>query len=377
MTLLPQAGKPSYPTSPFNGIALVGEAWGEEEQRNEAPFIGPAGQELTRMLSRAGIDRSACFLTNLFNYRPSEHSNDLAYLCTDKLDCRAAYHRPDLPPYFPYSSTYDYPELARLPGGGYLHPRHLPALARLHSELAEVRPRVVVALGNVAIWALCRTTRISKLRGTLTNGFYQPDLQVLPTYHPAAILRQWQWRPVAILDLIKARRVAEGAHVRPSRKIFVAEGIGDLDTIRTHCLSGGEGPIGTDIETAHGCITCLSFAPSSELSFVVPFVDKRQPAYAYWPSALEEQAAWRCVQDILMSPRPKVFHHAPYDVPWLNHRHRLGINSRSIEDTLLLHHALYIEMEKSLRFLGSIYTDEAAWKDMRAEAETGKRSDSA
>jgi hypothetical protein len=78
-----------------------------------------------------------------------------------------------------------------------------------------------------------------------------------------------------------------------------------------------------------------------------------------------------------MSPRPKVFHHAPYDVPWLNHRHRLGINSSSIEDTLLLHHALYIEMEKSLRFLGSIYTDEAAWKDMRAEAETGKRSDSA
>ena len=45
-------------------IALVGEAWGEHEERERAPFVGPAGWQLNTMLAEAGIARRECFLTN-------------------------------------------------------------------------------------------------------------------------------------------------------------------------------------------------------------------------------------------------------------------------------------------------------------------------
>jgi uracil-DNA glycosylase len=61
-------------------IAIVGEAWGEAEERERAPFVGAAGYELTRMLDEAGIRRADCFLTNVFNLRPGP-KNDIETLC--------------------------------------------------------------------------------------------------------------------------------------------------------------------------------------------------------------------------------------------------------------------------------------------------------
>src|SRR5256885_15230622 len=66
-------------------IAIVGEAWGAEEEIQRAPFVGASGWELTKMLSEAGIHRADCFLTNCFNLRP-QPSNDIENLCTSKSD---------------------------------------------------------------------------------------------------------------------------------------------------------------------------------------------------------------------------------------------------------------------------------------------------
>ena len=51
-------------------IALVGEAWGQEEEKKRLPFQGTSGKELTRMLSDAGIDRQELLITNVFCDRP-------------------------------------------------------------------------------------------------------------------------------------------------------------------------------------------------------------------------------------------------------------------------------------------------------------------
>jgi uracil-DNA glycosylase family 4 len=56
----------------MTSIAIVGEAWGEQEERARAPFVGASGYELTRMLDEAGIRRADCFLTNVFNLRPEQ-----------------------------------------------------------------------------------------------------------------------------------------------------------------------------------------------------------------------------------------------------------------------------------------------------------------
>src|SRR5271169_3095032 len=51
-------------------IALIGEAWGDREEKDGRPFVGPAGQALDRLLSSADINRFDCFVTNVVKARP-------------------------------------------------------------------------------------------------------------------------------------------------------------------------------------------------------------------------------------------------------------------------------------------------------------------
>jgi hypothetical protein len=73
------------------------------------------------------------------------------------------------------------------------------------------------------------------------------------------------------------------------------------------------------------------------------------------------------IQKVLASPIPKLFQNGLYDIQYLR-REKFKLNC-IIEDTMLEQHALYPELPKSLGFLGSIHTDEAAWKLMRARGE--------
>ena len=66
-------------------IMIVGEAPGEQEEREGVPFVGYSGMELSRMLQEAGIMRSACFITNVVRIRPP--GNDInAYIASRKAD---------------------------------------------------------------------------------------------------------------------------------------------------------------------------------------------------------------------------------------------------------------------------------------------------
>ena len=162
-------------------IAIVGEAWGETEERMKAPLVGAAGQELTRLLSDAGIERSSFFLTNTFNFRPKQ--NKIDEICGPKKEVGAGYK---LPP---------------LRQGKYVLPQYLGELERLKKELEDVKPNIVVAAGNVPTWALLQRTGISNIRGTVARATLVPGLKVIPVYHPSAVLRDWSLRHVTVLDL--------------------------------------------------------------------------------------------------------------------------------------------------------------------------------
>ena len=119
--------------------------------------------------------------------------------------------------------------------------------------------------------------------------------------------------------------------------------------------------LSVDIETRDNQITCIGFAPATNIALVVPFEDLRKPGGSYWGSLEAELAAWEWVRHVLDGPVPKVFQNGLYDL------HRLwrsyGIPVKNVEhDTMLLHHALQPESPKGLDYLGSIYTNEAAWK---------------
>jgi len=322
-------------------IALVGEAWGEHEERERAPFVGPAGWQLNSMLKDAGIARHECYLTNVFNLRPKP-TNKIDNLCATKKEVRHA-----LPP---------------LSSGKYVRDEYLGELSRLYAELRSVKPNIAVALGGTATWALLRDGRISKLRGAVSQSSVIDGLKVLPTYHPSYILQGgYESRHVTVLDLQKARRESEFPEVRrPIRVVYTEPLLHELNWFEEKFIRRSK-MMAVDIETRDNQITCIGFAPATDVALVVPFEDLRKHQGSYWGSFEAEVEAWKWGRDVLDSPVPKVFQNGLYDM------HRLwrgyGIPVRNaIHDTMLLHHALQPESPKGLDYLGSIYTDEAAWK---------------
>lgn len=332
-------------------IVIVGEAWGEQEEKLERPFIGQSGQELTRMLREAGIDRSKCLLTNVLALRPPNNNLDL--LCVKRKDLPEGY---TLPP---------------LRKGNYLDPQYTPQLARLRQELISAPRTLAIALGASAAWALVGNSGIGSIRGTVAGSTLVPGLKVLPTYHPAGVLRNWAWRPIVVADLLKAQREAQFPELRrPERWVTVNPSLGEIQAwIRAHAESAPS--LAVDIETAKGQITCIGFASGPRYALVVPFWGPRSGNY--WQTLEDELAAWAFVRQLLELPCPKIFQNGIYDLTYIL---RMGFRpANCLHDTMLHHHALYPELQKGLGFLGSIYTNEASWKLMRLKSDMIKRDE--
>ena len=146
--------------------------------------------------------------------------------------------------------------------------RLLPELDRLREELNQVAPNLIIALGSTACWALLSTNGIGALRGTVATSTLVPA-KVLPTYHPAAVLRNWAWRPIAIADLIKAKRESAFPEIkRPERFILVNPTIAECEqwvaqNLKSECAC--------DIETKFGMIEMIGFSASPTHAMVIPF----------------------------------------------------------------------------------------------------------
>ena len=362
-------------------IVIVGEAWGTQEAKIGAPFVGPSGLELFHQLAEAGVltitptDREYIrkFWTttdpnytdkvwrlhpevarlNVFNFHPP--GNDLTTLCGPKAE-----GIPGMP--------------ALLKGtNGYVHAAFEPHLDNLAAELNRLNPNIVVCLGNTSLWALAGKTGVTSLRGTtLMSTHTVADFKLLPTFHPAAVLRQYELRPIAIIDLAKAwRENASPNLLHTIREIWIEPTLTDIEVFYENHIRGCD-LLSVDIETIGSQITCVGFAPSPELALVVPFFDPRKKSRSYWGTLCDERRAWGMVRTILRDPEiPKLFQNGLYDIAFL--WRSVGMPTmRAEEDTMLLHHALQPESQKALGFLGSLYADAEAWK-ARHKAKTVKK----
>lgn len=368
------------PSGPDNAkIMLIGEAPGAQEEMLGKPFIGESGQELDRILKDAELPRSICRLTNVFLDRPPGNKFK-EYWCHAKKEVSDAYieMRPlliektkDEFPEYNWPDKYNWTPLEI---GKYLDPEHLPELLRLRKEIQEVEPNLVVAMGGTPFWALTGVAAITKHRGTTTESEFIPGQKILPTFHPAYIMRTWAARPTLVADLMKAKRELEFRDIRrPKRLIWIKPNLFDMEIFWHKYLKDAE-IISWDVETERKQITVIGFAPSKDISLVVPFVDKSKPGYNYWNTLKEEVKAWKFVRRILTCDIPKLAQNGLYDIQYA--WRIMGIPVRnSIEDTMLLHHALQPESKKDLGYLGSIYTNEASWKLMRHRSDTLKKDE--
>ena len=159
-------------------IVLAGEQPGDKEDLAGEPFVGPAGRLLDRALERAGVDRGDAYVTNVvkhFRFR-SEGKR----------------------------------RIHRTPGVEHVR----ACLPWLSSELATVRPRVLVTLGATSAKALLGSSfRLTRHRGELLEF---DGLPLLATVHPSAVLRTPEERREEALDglvadLVLAGRTAENS----------------------------------------------------------------------------------------------------------------------------------------------------------------------
>lgn len=340
-------------------ILILGEAYGEDEDKAQTPFVGKAGWYLNQLLEASGISRLDCHVTNVFNIRP-QPTDDITNLCASKKEGGIVPGWPELT-----SSKYIRTEFAH----------HLP---RLQAEINEVKPNLILSLGGTALWALTGNSGITRSRGAICESVRTPmmpglnPVKVLPTFHPANLLRDPSNREITILDFVKAERESHFPEIRrPRRFIHIEPTLPEIwDFTAQYLLSAQR--ISIDIETVGNQITCIGFAPTTDRALVIPFCDLRKPGGSYWPTEQEEHAAWNYVRGICLLPAEKLFQNGLYDMAFLWRRYGIHCNN-VVHDTMLLHHALQPELPKGLGFMGSLYTNEASWKIMGKKSETIKR----
>jgi len=297
------------------------------------------------------LHRDEFYLTNVFNIHPP--ANRLEWFCGPK-ETRIQGYPPLLPSKFVQA--------------GYQS-----ELDRLGDEILAVDPNLIVALGNAALWALCGRTGVSKLRGTTTETTHLVSgFKLIPVYHPAAVLRQWELRPTTVIDLAKAGRENAFPDIRrPACEIWIEPTLEDINDFITTYVRGCR-ILSVDIETSGNRITCIGFAADATRAIVIPFDDERAKSGSYWPNTATERQAWRLIADVLTDGRiGKLFQNGLYDIAFLWRAYGIGVRGTA-HDTMLLSHALQPESLKGLAYLGSIYTDHGPWKSERKVETIGR-----
>ena len=353
-------------------IVLLADHYSTAETRLHNGFLGAPGLELLRMLDEAGV---ISLTTSDLDYIRRYWSNTDPQMLDMVWRLHPEVQRLHVFPFTPPENNEENlcgPKSTAIPGysnlfkgaNGFVQSKHAQHLHTLRDRLNRFDPNVVVALGNTALWSLCGTTGVSKLRGTVRLSTHTVgDFKVLITNHPNTVLRQYELRPITIIDLMKATREnASPELLLPRREIWIEPTLEDIRYFHEHHIRGCD-LLSVDIETAGNSVTCIGFAPSRELAIVVPFYDDRKPNRSYWPSLSDERSCWEIVRNILLDRTIlKLFQNGMYDIAFL--WRSMGLKTYgAAEDTMLLHHALQPESKKSLGLLGSLYTNETAWKN--------------
>lgn len=154
--------------SPQAEFVCVGEAPGANEDEQGRPFVGEAGQLLTKILAAIELSRDAVFICNVLKHRPPANRDPLP---DEVMACS------------PF----------------------------LRQQLQVIQPRVILALGRFAAQTLLGTSLpIGKLRGQVHLYAGTP---VIVTYHPAALLRNEAWKRPTWDDVKLARRILDASRV--------------------------------------------------------------------------------------------------------------------------------------------------------------------
>jgi DNA polymerase len=156
---------------PGADVVLIGEAPGADEDAQGEPFVGRAGQLLNKILASIGFKREEVYICNILKCRPPNNRDPLP---SETEQCE------------PY----------------------------LHHQLRLLQPKIILALGRIAGQTLLRTNAtLGSLRSSVHS--YQ-DIPMMVTYHPAALLRNPQWKVPTWEDVQKFRAMYDSLRAKNS-----------------------------------------------------------------------------------------------------------------------------------------------------------------
>jgi uracil-DNA glycosylase len=325
---------------PLNApILILGEAPGQNEVAAGVPFVGKSGQELSKMLHEAGIDESQCLFANVCNERPEKNDieNWMPKTKKDALACGAEWHK-----------------------GKWCTTQILRGLDTLDETIAAMpNLRLVITLGNVPLWALTNNWGITKWRGSQIK---LPNFAVVPTYHPAAIMRQWEWRWIAVEDFKRAKSWLDcNFEVPPYEFIVRPSHTTALSFLNDLLAEADRSPtrVAVDIETRSRHIACIGFGVSPLRAICIPFMTLAGPYFG----ESEEISIVYAIYKLLTHPNIEVIgQNYLYDRQYL--ARRWGFRSRLVHDTMVKHHLCFPGVSKGLDFLSSLYCKfHLYWKD--------------
>lgn len=148
---------------PHANVLVIGEAPGADEDATGEPFVGRAGQLLNKMLAAIKFERNEVYIANILKSRPPNNRDPKP----DEVEACEPY---------------------------------------LWKQILMIKPKMILCMGRVAGTTLMKmkSETLSKMRGQVYD-FY--GIKVMVTYHPAALLRNPDWKHGAWEDLKKFRRV--------------------------------------------------------------------------------------------------------------------------------------------------------------------------
>ncbi len=277
-------------------IMLVGESWGSSEKRNQKPFVGESGQDLDRLLSEAKIKQNDCFWTNVISEQP---------------DGNEMYR------FFELTSNARAHSINSVRG---LYPQEnvRRGLEILKTQIAIVKPKIIVGFGNYTLWALTHNSfsiaddngrkvpsgigqwRGSQLRTTPEFG----SIPFLPTYHPAACFRTPPWRYMIKHDLTMRVPLAFNGHWDEPEKNYITRPTFDqacnflLQALSL--LEAGPVKLVADIEVnvERRLLSCIGLARDMHSAICIPFLCRSRSSY--WAQYEEYE---------IVQLLRKVFHH--------------------------------------------------------------------
>jgi len=300
-------------------IMVLGEAPGHYEDDVGKPFVGRSGQLLMSMLENAGIPIDDAYITNAVNCRPPENRTPT------KTEVKAC------------SKWLQY-------------------------QMAMVKPKYVLLLGNTPLLAALGKTGIRKARGKPVE---KDGIIYLPTYHPAFILRDPSHTRVFELDLGTFKDIIEFGGIPEERELDFT--VVDSERAFKEMLDDLEGTVSSDLETTGlypwdkgAGVVSIGFG-TAEHQWIIP----GETSGVWHRDTLAEmvEKITERLEDCYL-----VGHNWKFDSLWM--RVRFGVKWFADFDTMLAHFLLDENDQHDLKYLAQKYLGAPDWdvgKDVKSQ----------